>query len=139
MRPLSRSWKNATRYSRAGEPDALFNMRGARMGELREAVMVDFVRTPFGRASKKKPGFFADVRSDDLGVVVVQALVRRTGVDPASVDDVVIGTPTQIGEQANIGRDIALAAGLALHVPGIGVDSTLGRIKKWNSAPAQFL
>jgi hypothetical protein len=38
------------------------------MTELREAVMVDFVRTPFGRASKKKPGFFANVRSDDLGI-----------------------------------------------------------------------
>jgi acetyl-CoA acetyltransferase family protein len=92
------------------------------MAELREAVLVDFVRTPFGRASKKKPGFFADVRSDDLGIVVVQSLMRRTRVDPAAVDDIIIGTPTQIGEQANVGRDIALAADFPFEVPGLGVD-----------------
>ena len=92
------------------------------MATLREAVIVDFVRTPFGRASKKNPGFFADVRSDDLGIIAVQALLRRTGVDPAAVEDIIIGTPTQIGEQANVGRDIALAAGFPLEVPGVSVD-----------------
>ena len=92
------------------------------MARLREAVIVDFVRTPFGRASKKKPGFFADVRSDDLGIIVVQALMKRTRVDPASIDDIIIGTPTQIGEQANVARDISLAAGFPLEVPGISVD-----------------
>jgi len=75
------------------------------MAEIREAVMVDFVRTPFGRASKKKPGFFADVRSDDLGIIAVQALMKRTRVDPASVEDIIMGTPTQLGEQANVARD----------------------------------
>jgi acetyl-CoA acetyltransferase family protein len=92
------------------------------MARLKEAVIVDFVRTPFGRASKKKPGFFADVRSDDLGIVAVQALMKRTKVDPASIDDIIIGTPTQIGEQANVARDISLAAGFPLEVPGISVD-----------------
>jgi acetyl-CoA acyltransferase len=92
------------------------------MARLREAVIVDFVRTPFGRASKKKPGFFADVRSDDLGIIVAQALMKRTGVDPALIDDIIIGTPTQIGEQANVARDISLAAGFPLEVPGISVD-----------------
>ena len=81
------------------------------MAELREAVMVDFVRTPFARASKKKPGFFADVRSADLGIIAVKALMKRTRVDPAAIDDIIIGTPTQIGEQANVARDISLAAG----------------------------
>ena len=52
------------------------------MAKLREAVIVVFVRTPFGRASKKKPGFFADVRSDDLAIIAVQALMKRTRVDP---------------------------------------------------------
>jgi len=89
---------------------------------VREAVMVDFVRTPFGRASKKKPGFFADVRSDDLGIIAVQALMKRTRVDPVSIDDIIIGTPTQIGEQANIARNIALSAGFPFEVPGIGVE-----------------
>ena len=46
---------------------------GEEMAKLREAVIVDFLRTPFGRAGKKRPGFFADVRSDDLGIIVVQA------------------------------------------------------------------
>jgi acetyl-CoA acetyltransferase family protein len=92
------------------------------MVKLREAVMVDFVRTPFGRASKKKPGFFADVRSDDLGIITVQALIRRTKVDPTAIDDIIIGTPAQIGEQANVARDISLAAGFPFEVPGVSVD-----------------
>jgi acetyl-CoA acetyltransferase family protein len=92
------------------------------MAKLREAVIVDFVRTPFGRASKKRPGFFADVRSDDLGIIAVQALMKRTRVDPASIDDIIIGTPTQIGEQANVARDISLAAGFPFEVAGISVD-----------------
>lgn len=92
------------------------------MARLREVVMVDFVRTPFGRASRKKPGFFANVRSDDLGIIVVQALMKRTGVDPASIDDIIMGTPTQIAEQANVARNIALAAGFPFEVPGISID-----------------
>jgi acetyl-CoA acetyltransferase family protein len=92
------------------------------MAKLREAVIVDFVRTPFGRASKKRPGFFADVRSDDLGIIAVQALMKRTRVDPAEIYDIIIGTPTQIGEQANVARDISLAAGFPFEVPGISVD-----------------
>ena len=92
------------------------------MAELREVVMVDFVRTPFGRASKKKPGFFADIRSDDLGIIAVQALMKRTRVAPASIDDIIIGTPTQIGEQANIARNIALSAGFPFEVPGLSVE-----------------
>ena len=92
------------------------------MTEVREAVMVDFVRTPFGRASKKKPGFFAETRSDDLGITAIQALMKRTKIDPALVDDIIIGTPTQIGEQANVGRDIGLGAGFPFEVPGMSVD-----------------
>jgi acetyl-CoA acetyltransferase family protein len=92
------------------------------MARLREVVMVDFVRTPFGRASRKKPGFFANVRSDDLGIIVVQALMKRTRVDPASIDDIIMGTPTQIAEQANVARNIALAAGFPFEVPGVSID-----------------
>jgi acetyl-CoA acyltransferase len=92
------------------------------MAKLREAVVVDFVRTPFGRASKKKPGFFADVRSDDLGIIVVQTLIKRTRIDPALVNDIIIGTPTQIGEQANVARDISLAAGFPFEVAGVSMD-----------------
>lgn len=96
------------------------------MTELREAVMVDFVRTPFGRASKKRPGFFDNVRSDDLGIIAIQALMRRTKVDPASVDDIIIGTPTQLGEQAQVARGITLSADFPFEVPGLTVDRACG-------------
>ena len=96
------------------------------MTELREAVMVDFARTPFGRASKKKPGFFANVRSDDLGIIAVQAIMKRTKVDPASVDDIIIGTPTQLAEQAQAARNITLGAGFPFEVPGLTVDRACG-------------
>ncbi|UCG84495.1 MAG: thiolase family protein [Dehalococcoidia bacterium] len=96
------------------------------MAELREAVLVDFVRTPFGRASKKRPGFFTDVRSDDLGIAAIQALMKRTKIDPASVDDIIIGTPTQIAEQAQAARNITLSAGFPFEVPGLSVDRACG-------------
>jgi len=96
------------------------------MTELREAVMVDFVRTPFGRASKKRPGFFGNVRSDDLGIIAIQALMKRTKVDPASVDDIIIGTPTQLGEQAQAARGITLSADFPFEVPGLTVDRACG-------------
>ncbi|MBE0480856.1 MAG: thiolase family protein [Dehalococcoidia bacterium] len=96
------------------------------MAELREAVIVDFVRTPFGRASKKRPGFFADVRSDDLGIAAVEALMKRTKVDPYAINDIIIGTPTQIAEQAQAARNITLGAGLPFEVTGLNVDRACG-------------
>ncbi|MEE8471215.1 MAG: thiolase family protein [Dehalococcoidia bacterium] len=96
------------------------------MTELREAVLVDFVRTPFGRASKKKPGFFADVRSDDLGISALEALMKRTRVGHDLVGDIIIGTPTQLGEQAQVARGITLSAGFPFEVPGLTVDRACG-------------
>lgn len=90
------------------------------MAKIRDAVMVDFARSPFGIASQKRPGFFADKRADDLAVIVVEALLKRTGVDPASVDEVIMGTVNQSGEQASPGRSVSLmtcpfeTAGLSL-------------------------
>ena len=92
------------------------------MATIREAVIVDFVRTPFGRASKKNPGYFADIRADDLAIVVVQTLMKRTQVDPAAIDDLIIGTPSQIGEQAYAARDVSLAAGFPFELGGLTVD-----------------
>jgi len=92
--------------------------------ELREAVMVDFVRTPFGTGSREKGGFFRDIRSDDLGIIAIQALMKRTGVDPTLVDDIIIGTPTQLGEQAAAARNISLEAGFPSEVTGLTVDRT---------------
>ncbi|MHB8429889.1 MAG: thiolase family protein, partial [Acidimicrobiales bacterium] len=55
----------------------------------RDAVIAGYVRTPFTRAGKR--GAFREVRSDDLGVAVVRALLSRSGVDPADVEEVVFG------------------------------------------------
>src|SRR5881392_2761127 len=60
---------------------------------MKSAVVVDCVRTPIGRAHKEK-GWFRDVRSDDLAVACIKALVERTGIDPALIEDVVLGNTT---------------------------------------------
>ncbi len=91
------------------------------MAQIRESVIVDYARTPFGIASRKKPGFFADMRADDLAVIVVEALLKRTGIDPASVDEVIIGAVYQGGEQASPGRGIGLMT-LPVEVAALSVD-----------------
>ena len=91
------------------------------MAMIRDAVMVDFARTPFGVASQKKPGFFADKRADDLAVIVVEALLKRTGIDPASVDEVILGTVNQSGEQSNPGRGVCLIT-CPFEVAGLSVE-----------------
>lgn len=92
------------------------------MAEIREVVMVDFVRTPFARGSIEKGGFFRDIRSDDLGVIAIQALMKRTKVDYALVEDIIIGTPAQLGEQAQSGRGIAISAGFPFETPGLTIE-----------------
>ncbi|MBS9374029.1 acetyl-CoA C-acetyltransferase [Rhodococcus sp. B50] len=88
-----------------------------------EAYIVDAVRTPIG----KKKGGLADVHPADLGAHVIKALVDRTGIDPADVDDVVFGCVDAIGGQAgNIARTSWLAAGYPQHVPGVTVDRQCG-------------
>jgi acetyl-CoA acetyltransferase family protein len=78
------------------------------MTQIREAVIVDYARTPFGVASRKRPGFFAEKRADDLAVAVIEALFQRTKIDPAQVDEVIIGAVYQGGEQSSPGRGIGL-------------------------------
>jgi acetyl-CoA acyltransferase len=86
---------------------------------LREAVIVDCIRTPIG----KKGGTLAKIRPDDLGALVLTELVRRTGIDPALIEDVQCGCVTQIGEQGtNIGRNIVLCSGLPVTIPGTSVN-----------------
>jgi len=83
---------------------------------MREAVIVDAVRTPIARAHADK-GWFKDIRSDELGVIVIRELLKRTNVDPGLIEDVVLGCANQTGEQAmNIGRYIAIMAGLPFEV-----------------------
>jgi len=79
---------------------------------MREAVIVDAVRTPIARAHPEK-GWFKDIRSDELGVIVIRKLLNRTKIDPTQIEDVILGCATQTGEQAmNIARYISIMAGL---------------------------
>ncbi|RIQ26266.1 thiolase family protein [Jiangella rhizosphaerae] len=92
---------------------------------MREAVIVDAVRTPLGRG--KPGGALADVHPVDLHATVLRALAERTGIDPASVDDVIGGAVGQIGEQSmNTTRWAALAAGFPESVPAVTVDRQCG-------------
>jgi len=90
---------------------------------LRDVFVVDAVRTPVGRHG----GALAEVRPDDLGALVIRELVRRTGVDPASIDDVLLGCANQAGEDnRNVARMSALLAGLPVSVPGGTVNRLCG-------------
>lgn len=90
---------------------------------MRDAVVVDAVRTPIG----KRNGSLASVHAADLSAEVLRALERRTGMDPAAVDDVMWGCVTQIGDQSsNIARFAVLAAGWPEHVPGVTVNRACG-------------
>ncbi|RRO20670.1 thiolase family protein [Saccharopolyspora rhizosphaerae] len=90
---------------------------------MRDAVIVDAVRTPIG----KRGGSLSGVHPQDLSAQVLTALVERTGVDPSTVDDVVWGCVSQVGDQSsNIGRFAALAAGWPEHVPGQTINRACG-------------
>jgi acetyl-CoA C-acetyltransferase len=86
-----------------------------------EAVIVDAIRTPIGRAAK---GSLRDVRADDLAAVPLQALVERNpGVDFAETDDIMMGCGFGLGEAGyNVGRNAALLAGIDHHVPATTVN-----------------
>ena len=83
---------------------------------MHEAVIVDAVRTPIARAHPEK-GWFKDIRSDELGIIVIRELLKRTKVAPELIEDVILGCATQTGEQAmNIARYIAVMSGLPFKV-----------------------
>ena len=86
----------------------------------RTVVLVDAVRTPFGKAG----GMYAGTRADDLMVRAIRGLLERNPkVDPASIEDVAIAAASQTGDQGmNIGRSVALLSGLPNTVPGYSVD-----------------
>jgi acetyl-CoA C-acetyltransferase len=85
-----------------------------------DAVLVSFARTPLGRAYK---GAFNDTQPQELGGHAIAHAVSRVGVDPAEVDDVIMGAALQQGAQGmNLGRQAALRAGLPTSVSGMTVD-----------------
>ena len=87
---------------------------------MRSAVIVSTARTPIGRAYR---GAFNDTNAQSLGGHAVRAAVDRAGLDPAEVEDVIMGAALQQGCQgSNVGRQVALAAGLPDSVPGMSLD-----------------
>ena len=87
---------------------------------MREAVIVSTARTPIGKAYR---GAFNNTESPTMGGHVVAEAVKRAGVDPAEVDDVVIGAALQQGTQGtNVARQIAVVAGLPVSVSGMTID-----------------
>jgi acetyl-CoA C-acetyltransferase len=90
---------------------------------LAEAYIIDAVRTPVGR----KKGALAGLHPADLAALPIQALIARTGIDPAAVEDVVWGCTDTIGAQAgDIARTAWLVAGMPEAVPGVTVDRQCG-------------
>ncbi len=88
---------------------------------MREAWIIDGVRTPIGRHG----GALASVRPDDLAAITIEAVIQRTGIDPETIDDVVFGCINQAGEDnRNVARMALLRAGLPVTVPG----QTLNRL-----------
>jgi acetyl-CoA acyltransferase len=87
------------------------------------AVIVDAVRTPLGRRNGK----LKDWHPVDLAAHTLEALIARNDLDPALVDDVIMGCVSQVGDQAvNVGRNAALAAGFPASVPGTSIDRQCG-------------
>ena len=92
---------------------------------MRRAVIVDVVRSPFGRA--RPGGALEGLHPVDLYAQILQALVQRTGVDPAIIEDVIAGCVIQVAEQSgNIGRQAVLAAGFPEAVPAVTLDRKCG-------------
>ena len=90
---------------------------------MREAYIVDAVRSPIGRRN----GSLSEIRADELAAQVLNGLVDRVGVDPAEIEDVQMGCVTQVGEQAlNVGRGAVLVAGWPETVTASTVDRQCG-------------
>ncbi|MHB8155928.1 MAG: thiolase family protein [Desulfocucumaceae bacterium] len=90
---------------------------------MREAVIVEAVRTPVGR----RGGMLSGIRSEDLAGLALKELVKRAGIDPGLVEDVIMGCVSQVGEQSMcIGREAALIADYPAHVPGTTLDRQCG-------------
>jgi 3-oxoadipyl-CoA thiolase len=90
---------------------------------MNDAYIVAALRTPVGRYG----GALKDVRPDDLAALIIRALVERTGVDPAGIEDVYMGCANQAGEDnRNVARMAALLAGLPIEVAGATVNRLCG-------------
>lgn len=89
---------------------------------MREAVICEPVRTPIGRFG----GSLRDVPAAELGAVALRGLLERTGIDPAQIEDVILGHCNASSDAPAIGRVVALDAGLPIQVPGFHLDRRCG-------------
>lgn len=89
---------------------------------MRDAVICEPVRTPVGRYG----GVFRDIPAAELAAQLVGALIKRTGLDPEAIDDVILGQCYANGEAPAIGRIAALDAGLGVRIPGLQLDRRCG-------------
>jgi len=90
---------------------------------MEDAVIISAVRTPMGRYG----GNLKDVRPDDLAALVIAQSIEQAGIDPASVEDVILGAANQSGEDnRNVARMALLLAGLPIHVAGQTVNRLCG-------------
>src|SRR5436305_10707184 len=113
-RPIGRELFVAVQFAAAGYSSTMIS---------RDAVIVGYVRSPIGRYG----GALADVRPDSLAAHAIRALLERTGLDPADVDDVILGCANQAGEDnRNVARMALLLAGLPVEVPGQTVNRLCG-------------
>lgn len=95
----------------------------------RRAVIVDVVRTPFGKG--RPDGALAGWHPVDLLALVLESLLRRNDLDPGLVDDVIAGCALPVGEQSgNIARHALLAAGMPIEVPGVSIDRKCGSFQQ---------
>jgi acetyl-CoA acyltransferase len=102
----------------------------------RRAVIVDIVRSPFGRA--REDGALAPLHPVNLYAHVLEQLMARTGLDPALVEDVISGCVIQVAEQSgNIGRQAVLAAGFPEAVPAVTLDRKCGSAQQAMDFAAQ--
>jgi acetyl-CoA acyltransferase len=102
----------------------------------RRAVIIDVVRSPFGKG--RAGGLLDGIHPVDLYAQVLNALVQRTGVDPRSVEDVITGCVIQVAEQSgNIGRQAVLAAGFPESVPAVTLDRKCGSAQQAMDFAAQ--
>ena len=103
---------------------------------IRSAFIIDAVRTPIGRHS----GALARVRPDDLAAIPIKAAIERTGIDPADIDDVVLGCANQAGEDnRNVARMAALLADLPVEIAGQTVNRLCGSGLQAVNAAAQAI
>src|SRR5438094_882362 len=119
----SKRWTTIRRRRRCGWACDGMRDAGCGMRAMNEAYICAALRTPVG----KHGGALAGVRADDLAAIPIKAVVERAGVDPRSIDDVILGCTNQAGEDnRNVARMALLLAGLPVEVPGQTVNRLCG-------------